>query len=423
MSPEGGRKSSSVASQETVDLAKFLFLANEKKCDITTVTRMATIRKYLNKLRQCGVGPSGQLTKLTILKHALTMVVIHIPDDDAPADTANLASSIATVQVKIAGIMKSLRKECTSIRKRKRDMFDTTSLDHCKVLSFVRDTKLLALIQSWVQKDTLTEQELLTLRRYLMCRLVYENAQRQGAVVNMKLEEQAQATLHTTSTGKKVYMYKVWEHKTSGQFGSAHIVTPEDVHDILCTYVKKYRPQPLPECSDYVFLTPAGHRVTHLSDDLRLLSNTIHTEHGELVCTATQMRKLTATQIAQESTDESTVRTVATHMTHSTDVAKSYYQQLQSSSASAKAFEIITEQQTDMVLSKEPVLKVKKVKRMWLKEEEDVLRATFSLTAESNPPKLDECDAFLTAASHPHLFVGHTMEVVECRTIIRQLKD
>ena len=138
----------------------------EKKCDSTNITRMANIRKFLNKLRHCGVGPSGQLTKLTILKHALTMVVIHSPDDDASADTVTLASSIATVQVQIARIMKSLRKECTSIRKRKRDMFDTTALDHRKVLSFVRDKKLLALIQSWVQKDTLTEQELLTISAF-----------------------------------------------------------------------------------------------------------------------------------------------------------------------------------------------------------------------------------------------------------------
>ena len=196
------------------------------------------------------------------------MAVTHIPDKDASADQLTMASYTTTVQSKIAGIMKSLRKECTSIRKRKRDMFDTDTQD----LSFLGDKKLLVLIQSWAQKDTLPEQEQLTVRRYLMCRLVFENAKRQGAVVNMKLEEQAQATTHTTSDGRKLYMYKVWDHKTYSQFGSAHIVTPEEVHEILCTYVKKHRPQPQPECSDYIFLTPSGHRVTHVSEDLRLLS-------------------------------------------------------------------------------------------------------------------------------------------------------
>ena len=72
-----------------------------------------------------------------------------------------------------------------------------------------------------------------------MCRLVVENAHRQGAVVNMKLKEQAKATTHTTSTGRKQYRYTVWDHKTASQFGSAPIKTPEEVHEILCMYVKK----------------------------------------------------------------------------------------------------------------------------------------------------------------------------------------
>ena len=165
MGPEGGTKSSSAASQETVDLAKFLFLADEKKCDITNVTRMTNIRKFLDKLRGCGVGPSGQITKLMTLQHALKMIVSQIPDEGASADQLTLASY--TVESKIAGIMKSLRKECTSIRKRKRDMFDTDTQDHDEVLSFLGDKKLLALIQSWVKKDTLTEQEQLTTRRYI----------------------------------------------------------------------------------------------------------------------------------------------------------------------------------------------------------------------------------------------------------------
>jgi hypothetical protein len=67
-----------------------------------------------------------------------------------------------------------------------------------------------------------------------MCRLVVENAHRQGAVVNMKL-----ATTHTTSTGRKQYRYTVWDHKTASQCGSAPIKTPEEVHEILCMYVKK----------------------------------------------------------------------------------------------------------------------------------------------------------------------------------------
>lgn len=424
MSPEGGAKSTLAANQETVDLAKFLFLANEKKCDINNVTQMKCIKKYLNNLKEYGVGPAGQITKLTTLQHALKMLVTQIPDEGATADQLKMVAVATTVESKIGGIVKTLRKERTVIMKRKRDMFDIESQDHLKVLSFLGNKELLALIQSWAKKDTLTEQEQLTMRRYLMCRLVYENAQRQGAVVNMKLEEQAKPMFQTTSDGKKMCIYKVWDHKTAAQFGSANIVTSEEVHNILCTYIEKYRPQPQPEYSEYIFLTPGGHLVTHVSDDMRHLSKTFPTEHGEIVCTATQMRKLTATRIAQESKDETTVHEVATHMTHSTDTAKLYYQQLQSTSGSVRAFNMITQQPLQTALPQEPLMVVKKPKRMWLAEEEKVLQDTFQLNAKSNAPKLEECDAFLQAGSYPHLFVGRTKkEVVDkCRTIIRQLR-
>jgi hypothetical protein len=75
-------------------------------------------------------------------------------------------------------------------------------------------------------------------------------------------------------------------------------------------------------------------------------------------------------------------------MPQSTDVAKIYYQQLQSTSDSATAFESIAEQKPDMVLSEEPVVKVKKATRMSLNEEGDILRDTFSLTAVITSSKL-----------------------------------
>ena len=56
MSPEGGDKSSSISHQETVDLAKFLYLANKDKCDITNITVMNNITKFLSKLKEFGVG-------------------------------------------------------------------------------------------------------------------------------------------------------------------------------------------------------------------------------------------------------------------------------------------------------------------------------------------------------------------------------
>ena len=52
-SVEGGSKNDKAAEQEAVDLVKFLYLADEASCEMTNVTRMVNVVKYLNKLREC----------------------------------------------------------------------------------------------------------------------------------------------------------------------------------------------------------------------------------------------------------------------------------------------------------------------------------------------------------------------------------
>ena len=46
-------------------------------------------------------------------------------------------------------------------------------------------------------------------KRYLMCCLVYKNAQRQGAVVNLRVAVVERAVCHSTKSGDDVYVYKV----------------------------------------------------------------------------------------------------------------------------------------------------------------------------------------------------------------------
>ena len=105
--------------------------------------------KWLNKLRECCVGPSGQIAKLTGLQHVLKMLTIQIPDDDATADELSMIARTKVIETKITGIMKSLRKERGTITKRKRDMFKDKQ--HT-VLSFLGNKELLKVMQSWVRE-------------------------------------------------------------------------------------------------------------------------------------------------------------------------------------------------------------------------------------------------------------------------------
>ena len=229
---EGGSKNIQTAKQEVVDLSKFLYLLNPDECDVSNVTMMTNIVTYLNELRKSGVGPSGQVTKLTTILNALKMIVSTMPDNGIDEESKDLVVRATVVETKVKGISKSLRKECNCIRLQKREMFDGERNVREKVLTFLEDNRLSELIDGYIRKPEMSEAEQLMSRRFLMCYMVYTNAQRQGAVVNLRLTEQSRAVCHNTKNGESVFVYKVWQHKTSGQFGSANLVVPEKIHRI-----------------------------------------------------------------------------------------------------------------------------------------------------------------------------------------------
>ena len=107
-----------------VDLSKYLHLTDPSNCNLDNVTQMSHIVKYLNKFRKCGVGPSGQITKLQTLTNVLRMMVISVRDDGGDGETKDLVVRVKVLETKLKGIMKSLRKECSVIRLRKMDLYD-----------------------------------------------------------------------------------------------------------------------------------------------------------------------------------------------------------------------------------------------------------------------------------------------------------
>ena len=193
-SVEGGTKTPSAAKQETVDLSKFLYIVNSASCDLSQTSHMPNIITCLNRLRNSRVGPSGQITKLTTIKNALTFLLSRLPDDGGSPKDQNMVVRAKLVETKIGTLQKSLRKECSSIRLRKRDMFTYNKVDRDVLLKLLTNDQLLHLAKSYISKDTMTDQEQLLSRRFLMCSLPYQNAQRQGPVCNLKRSELSRAT-------------------------------------------------------------------------------------------------------------------------------------------------------------------------------------------------------------------------------------
>ena len=134
-------------------------------------------------------------------------------------------------------------------------MFPIQSDESNTVLKFLENDDLLELVKTYLAKDKMESAEHLLVRRFLMCNLMYRNAQRQGPIISMKIAEFEEGREYQTSV-ETVMVYKVWEHKTITQFGSANLVMPVTFHQLIRDYIRSHRPQPAEGCEDYIFLTP-----------------------------------------------------------------------------------------------------------------------------------------------------------------------
>ena len=75
-----------------------------------------------------------------------------------------------------------------------------------RALKFLNDPRLTEVVDGYIGKEEMEEGENLMTRRYLMCSLMFKNAQCQGAVVNLQISEVKRAICHKTKSGEEVYI-------------------------------------------------------------------------------------------------------------------------------------------------------------------------------------------------------------------------
>ena len=81
---------------------------------------------------------------------------------------------LVTVRMRIFTGQLTCNLLCTSIRMKKRDLFTCDRVDRAIVLRFLNNKHLLELVKV---KNTMTEQEQLLSHRFIMCSVLYQNAQ------------------------------------------------------------------------------------------------------------------------------------------------------------------------------------------------------------------------------------------------------
>ena len=148
--------------------------------------------------------------------------------------------------------------------------------------------------------------------------MLYTNAQRPGAVMNMTIGEvRAAEAVNRCST--TFFRIRVWEHKTTASFGSAAIVVPLGIYTMLKSYIECVRREG--EDEDLVFLTNNGNPLTKAGHELENLASSLK---EELPLTPSLNRKILATTAAANLEDDQ-LRVVANHMTHDVKTAARYY--------------------------------------------------------------------------------------------------
>ena len=117
------------------------------ECDLHAILYMANVTTFLNRLRQCKVGPSGQVSKLTTILSALRMVVGMIPEVGASENEQQIVIRAKIIETKC--LIKTLCKEAQTLRAQKRDLYNGDTKEREAVLAFLADDRI---VETYISK-------------------------------------------------------------------------------------------------------------------------------------------------------------------------------------------------------------------------------------------------------------------------------
>jgi len=93
-----------------VDLSKFLYSVDSSACNIRHVASTENLRAYLEKLRSCHVGPSGQINKLSVFKRAIQYLILKIQENPTEEDRDTMLKCNLAIAEAVA-YTKAIQKE------------------------------------------------------------------------------------------------------------------------------------------------------------------------------------------------------------------------------------------------------------------------------------------------------------------------
>ena len=165
----------------------------------------------------------------------------------------------------------------------------------------------------------LTRVDHLLIISYIAAAIIYSNAQRPGVIRFMTIAE-----FHQRQNINGKILIQVLNHKTASSMGPANLIITPNEEAMMLQFLQMIRWKLVPqkdEFSNRFFLTNTGNEFRKISETIQHIGK----EYDLKVPTAGLHRKVIATA-AHGSVDDSTMRKLNTHMTHSATTSSMYYQ-------------------------------------------------------------------------------------------------
>ena len=250
-----------------------------------------SMRKYIDKCDEAGVGPAGLLTKVDRLVTALDYVRLAKTN---PSDSARI-SEIDTAQKRMTTWRVTIRKDKKTATAISMDQERRKDQDIGRMTSILTDTTLFRDFDALRSKRrALTAEELRLATAMASVVLLFSSTQRPSAVVNCTIKE-----YNERQVVDGVTVISVARHKTSSGGPARLTLGDGSERQLIEGYVEDIRPQIGSGETLLLLPTPSGAKpVEKIGPLITLLEKRYRVQ----IPTATALRKAVSTQAAKAVT-------------------------------------------------------------------------------------------------------------------------
>ena len=330
-------RNNEIASAITNEVGRFVRCFTPKFSWNILLSR-GNILDYDTLVRNIGVGADGRLLKLqricTALKYMRNLKIEKLGDIKAK----NVVTIIDEILKSSSTWKTNINRERVKLRQYRLQRMCNEKSTISDIDKILKNKNMWSLYDRYImkihgrvkRKERLRTDEVNYVLGVLGMNILFKNCQRPAAFIEMRYDEYARG-----SQTKDKYVVNVFQHKT-GATRSAKLVLDTTLYNRVNDYLSFVRPHisPWKGFEDHLFLSLSGKKVNFYS-----VLSCVEIKLKIPIFTATKVRKLLTTKAASVCRDQD-YRLVNKQMSHSTEVAKTYYEFAHGDDEALQAFGI-----------------------------------------------------------------------------------